>query len=157
MLFVLAVLGLCFCTWAFSSCNVRASHCSGFWFSRARALEHAGCSSCGTWAYLLHNMWNYPRPRIKPGSPILAGRLNHWTTRGVLDFCFFFFLAASQHVGSYLLDQGFNLGPLQWKHRVLNTGLPGAPPDSSFYSTKGTLLLCLRAPSGSLCPHDGHG
>ena len=34
----LAVLGLCCSTWASSSCSARASHCSGFYCCRARAL-----------------------------------------------------------------------------------------------------------------------
>ena len=55
----LAALGLCCCTWAFSSCGEQdllsscrawASHCSGFSCSRARALGHTGFSSCGLWA-----------------------------------------------------------------------------------------------------------
>ena len=36
-----------------------------------------------------------------------------------------FFLFLSHHVGSYFPDQGLNLYPLQWKHRILTTGLPG--------------------------------
>ena len=59
----MAVLGLCCCAWAFSSCGeratlrcgARASHCSGFSCCRARALgvwalvvvAH-GLSSCGS-------------------------------------------------------------------------------------------------------------
>ena len=30
-----------------------------------------------------------------------------------------------KHAGSYFPDQGSNLHPLQWKRRVLTTGLPG--------------------------------
>ena len=74
-------------------CGVWASHCSGFsccgaqalgaqasvvaahWLSSrgSRALEHK-LSSCGTWAELLHGMWDLPRPGLKPVSPALAGR-----------------------------------------------------------------------------------
>ena len=32
-------------------------------------------SSCGIQAYLLHSMWNLPRPGIEPMSPVLADRL----------------------------------------------------------------------------------
>ena len=40
--------------------GVLASHCSGF--------------SCGDpWAWLLHSMWNLPRPGIEPVSSALAG------------------------------------------------------------------------------------
>ena len=73
-------------------CGVRASHCGGFSCCRAlalgaqasvvvarglsscvsQALEHR-LSSCGTWASLLHGMWDLPRPGIGPVSPALAG------------------------------------------------------------------------------------
>ena len=53
----LAALGLRCCTWAFSSCGARASHCSGFSCYRARALGTWASvvvahrlSSCGSWA-----------------------------------------------------------------------------------------------------------
>ena len=32
-----------------------------------------GFSSCDTWAWLLHRIWNLPGPGIKPLSPALAG------------------------------------------------------------------------------------
>ena len=52
-----------------------ASHCSGFSRFRARALGHSGSSSYGTgsWAQLLHSMWNFPGPGIEPTPPALAG------------------------------------------------------------------------------------
>ena len=58
----LAALGLCGYVWGFcscgkwrllSSCCVQASHCSGFFCCRARALGCVGFSSCGTWAQWL--------------------------------------------------------------------------------------------------------
>ena len=36
-----------------------------------------------------------------------------------------FFGCAAQLAGSYFPNQGLNLGPQQWKSRVLTTGLPG--------------------------------
>ena len=67
------------------SCGARASRCSGFSRCGARALGHAGfgrcgtqgqqvhsqalehkLNSCGTWAELLHDMWNLPGPGIEP-------------------------------------------------------------------------------------------
>lgn len=39
-----------------------------------------------------------------------------------------------------------NLGPLQWKHRVLSTGSLGRSQIPLFYSTKRTLLLCCMGP-----------
>ena len=65
----LVVLGLCCCTWAFSSCgewgllsswSARVSHCGGF-------------SCCGAQAQLLCSMWNPSRPGIRLISPALAG------------------------------------------------------------------------------------
>ena len=100
----LAVLGLCCCTRAFSSCgergatlrcSARASHCGGLSHCRARALgvrasavvarglssrglrapEHR-LSSRGTRAQLLRGMWDTPGSRIEPLSPALAGGLS---------------------------------------------------------------------------------
>ena len=41
---------------------------------------------------------------------------------------FFYFSRAALHVESQFLDQGSNPWPLQWKHRVLTTGLPRTYP-----------------------------
>ena len=78
----LAVPHLWGCEWAFSSCSewkllssccTRASPRSGrFSRGRARALERS-LRRCGAWAYLLHGIWNLPRPGIEPESPALAG------------------------------------------------------------------------------------
>ena len=54
-------------------CAVWASQC-GCFSCGAQALEH-GPSSCGAQAELLHDMWDLPRPGVKPASPALAGRL----------------------------------------------------------------------------------
>ena len=45
----------------------------GFSSCGSQALEHR-LSSCGTWAQLLHGMWDLPGPGLKPVSPALAGR-----------------------------------------------------------------------------------
>ena len=90
----MAVLGLCHCTRAFSSwreqgslssCGAWASHISGFSCCGAQAVGHSGFSSCGTWAQLLHDTWDPPRPGIEPVSPTLQGRFlttgppgKHW-------------------------------------------------------------------------------
>ena len=72
----LAVLGLHRCTRAFSSCGEQ-----GLLFVAVRGLSSCGTqavertlSSCGTWAWLLHSMWDLPGPGIEPMSPALAGR-----------------------------------------------------------------------------------
>ena len=59
--------------------------CEGFlllWSSGAfglRWLQLLGSAvparKCGTWAQLLHVMWNLPWPGIQPASPALVGRL----------------------------------------------------------------------------------
>ena len=59
--------------------------CAGFslkWFLllQSTGSRHAGSvvvahglSSCGSWALLLHGMWDLPRPGLEPMSPALAG------------------------------------------------------------------------------------
>ena len=97
ILFLLAVLGLHWCSWAFSSCGVRASHCGGFSCCRIRALGCSGFRSCsaragehrpssyGPWADLPRGVW--ARSSWTWGwTPVpYLGRqtLNHWTTREV--------------------------------------------------------------------------
>lgn len=52
--------------------------------------------------------------------------LNNYVSYPLLCPLFFFFLGhAKLFVGSYFPDQGLNVGPWQWKHRVLTTRLPG--------------------------------
>ena len=82
LIYLLTVLGLHCCTRVFSSfgewdllchCSVQASYCGGFFCCKAQALEN-GLSSCGTWALLLHSMWDCPRPGMEPMSPARQGR-----------------------------------------------------------------------------------
>ena len=80
----MAVLGLRFCVRAFSSCGKR-----GPLFMAVRGpltiaaslvtehrLQMCRLSNCGSWAQLLHGMWDLPRPGLKPVSPALAGRFS---------------------------------------------------------------------------------
>ena len=80
----MAVLGLCFCARAFSSCGKR-----GPLFIAARGpltvaaslvaehrLQMRRLSSCGSRAQLLRGMWDPPRPGLKPMSPAVAGRFS---------------------------------------------------------------------------------
>ena len=46
----MAMLGLCCCTWSFSSCDAWDSHWGDFSCCRAQALWCAGFSSCSLWA-----------------------------------------------------------------------------------------------------------
>ena len=80
----MAVLGLRFCTRAFSSCGER-----GPLFIAVRRpltivaslvaehrLQTRRLSSCGSRAQLLRDTWDLPRPGLEPVSPALAGRFS---------------------------------------------------------------------------------
>ena len=80
----MAVLGLCFCARAFSSCSkwgplFMVVH-GPLTIAASPVAEHRlqtrGLSNCGSRAQLLCGMWDLPRPGLKPMSPALAGRLS---------------------------------------------------------------------------------
>ena len=80
----MAVLGLCFCARAFSSCGKRgplfiAVH-EPLTIAASLVAEHRlqtrRRSNCGSRAQLLHDMWDLPRPGLEPVSPALAGRFS---------------------------------------------------------------------------------
>ena len=84
--------------------STRASHCRGFsciekargaWASEVVAW---GLSRCGTWAQLLHGMWNPPGPEIQPVSPALAGRLLSTVPPGKFLFVDFLMIAILRDV-----------------------------------------------------------
>ena len=54
---------------------VVGSRCTGFSSCGPQAPEHR-LSSCGARAWLLHGMWDLPRPGLEPVSPVLAGRFS---------------------------------------------------------------------------------
>ena len=80
----MAVLGLRFCARAFSSCSkrgplfiaVRGPLTIAASLVAEHQLQTRRLSSCGSWAQLLHGMWDPPRPGLEPVSPALAGRLS---------------------------------------------------------------------------------
>ena len=80
----MAMLGLCFCARAFSSCGKRGPLLIAvrgpLTIAASLAMEHRlqtrRLSNCGTWAQLLRSMWDPPRPGLEPVSPALAGRLS---------------------------------------------------------------------------------
>ena len=91
-------MGLCCCSWAFSSCGEQgllsscgalASYCGGFSWGRAWALGFEGFCSCGTRAYLCSSMWDLPGPGIEPVSPALAGRFLPAESSGKSCFSFY--------------------------------------------------------------------
>ena len=81
---LIAMLGLCFCSRASSSCGKR-----GPLFIAVRGpltiaaslvgehrLQTRRLSSCGSRAQLFRGMWDLPRPGLEPVSPALAGRFS---------------------------------------------------------------------------------
>ena len=80
----MAVLGLCFCARAFSSCSkqgplfiaVRGPLTSAASLAAEHRLQTRRLSSCGSRAQLLRGMWDLPRPGLEPLSPALAGRFS---------------------------------------------------------------------------------
>ena len=79
----MAVLGLRFCAWAFSGCGkwgplliaVRGPPTVSASLVAEHRLQTCRLSNCGSRAYLLHGMWDPPRPGLEPVSPASAGRL----------------------------------------------------------------------------------
>ena len=79
----MVVLGLCFCTRAFSSCSkwgplfiaVHGPLIIAASLVAEHRLQTRRLSNCGSRAQLLRGMWDPPRPGLKPVSPALAGRL----------------------------------------------------------------------------------
>ena len=80
----MAVLGLCFCARAFSSCGKQgplfiAVH-GPLTIAASLVAEHRlqtrRLSSCGSRAQLLCGTWDLPRPGLEPMSSALAGRFS---------------------------------------------------------------------------------
>ena len=80
----MAVLGLCFCARAFSSCGKRGplpiAVRGPLTIAASPVAEHRlqtrRPSNCGSRAQLLRGMWDPPRPGLEPMSPALAGRFS---------------------------------------------------------------------------------
>ena len=73
----MAVLGLCFCVRAFSSCGKRGPlfialrgplAIAASLFAEHR-LQTRRLSNCGSRAQLLHGMWDPPTPGLEPVTP----------------------------------------------------------------------------------------
>ena len=72
----MAVLGLCFCARAFSSCGkwgplfitVRGPLTIAASLVVEHRLQMCRLSNCGSQAQLLHGMWDLPRPGLEPVS-----------------------------------------------------------------------------------------
>ena len=86
----MAVLGLRFCARAFSSCGkwgpffiaVHGPLIIAAFLVAEHRLQTRRLSNCGSWARLLHGMWDLPRPGLEPVSPALAGRFSTAVPRG---------------------------------------------------------------------------
>ena len=81
----MAVLGLCFCERAFSSCGgkwgplfiaVRRPLTIAASLVAEHRLQMRRLSNCGSRAQLLRGMWDLPRPGLEPVSPALAGKFS---------------------------------------------------------------------------------
>ena len=107
----MAVLGLCFCARAFSSCGKRGplfiAVCGPLIIAASLVAEHRlqtrRLSICGSRAQLLRGMWDPPRTRVRT-----LGRqiLNHCATREALNIKFLSVQSTSRHE-SYNLEQIF--------------------------------------------------
>ena len=102
----MAVLGLRFCTRAFSSCGkwgplfiaVHGPLTIAASLVAEHRLQTRRLSNCGTRAQLLRGMWDLPRPGLEPVSPALAGRFSTTAPPGKPPNLFLI------DSGSYLID-----------------------------------------------------
>ena len=86
----MAVLGLCFCARAFSSCGkqgplfiaVRGPLTIAASLVAEHRLQTRRLSNCGSLAQLLCGMWDLPGPGLEPVSPALAGRFSTTASPG---------------------------------------------------------------------------
>ena len=95
-------------------------HMTGSW-------PHSGARRdlrfCFCFLAMLCSLWDFSsqtRARIQ-ATALKAQSPNHWTTKELS----FFFDLATRLLESQFLNQGWNPCSLQWKLRVLITGLPG--------------------------------
>ena len=110
--YFLAVLGLHFCARAFSSCGkwgplfiaVHGPLTIVAPLVAEHRLQTRRLSNCGSWAQLLHGMWDLPRPGLEPVSPALAGRFSTTAPPGKPYSIFNCFQAKSKN--PYLDSQG---------------------------------------------------
>ena len=128
----MAVLGLCFCARAFSSCGkrgplfiaVRGPLTVAASLVAEHRLQTRRLSNYGSRAQPLHGMWDLPRPGLEPMCPALAGRFsNHCATRGAQPH--FKFLAYWSICGCFLKISC--LSPLAFVHMTPVWNNPSQP------------------------------
>ena len=111
----MAVLGLCLCVRAFSSCGkwgplfiaVHGPLIIAVFLVAEHRLQTRRLSNCGSRVQPLRGMWDPPRPGLESASPALAGRFSttappgkpHPTNFDMLHFHFFLV----QHIFKYVL------------------------------------------------------
>ena len=113
----MAVLGLSFYVRALSSCGkrgplfivVRGPLTIAASLVAEHRLQTRRLSNCGSWAQLLHGMWDLPRPGLEPVSPALAGRFSTTAPPGkphLLSFLiiWFFYVGKAKKLFISLLD-----------------------------------------------------
>ena len=106
----MAVLGLRFCARAFSSCGkqgplfiaVRGPLTIAASLVAEHRLQTRRLSNCGSWAQLLCDTWDPPRPGLEPVTPALAGRLSTTAPPGKPLIMVLIFLFSISSVVEYL-------------------------------------------------------
>ena len=91
----MAVLGLCFCARAFSSCGkwgpLLIAMRGPLTIAASPAAEHRlqtrRLSNCGSRAQPLRGTWDPPRPGLEPVCPALAGRFSTTAPPGKPQQC----------------------------------------------------------------------
>ena len=104
----MAVLGLRFCTRAFSSCGkwgplfiaVHGPLTIAASLVAEHRLQTRRLSNCGTRAQLLRGMWDLPRPGLEPVSPALAGRFSTTAPPGKPPLSFLIYISNDHFVNS---------------------------------------------------------
>ena len=114
----MAVLGLCFCARAFSSCGergplfiaVRGPLTTAASLVAEHRLQTRRLSSCSSRAQLPHGTWDPPRPGLEPVSPASAGRLSTTVPPGKLRPLIFIYLFIYLFI--YFLRVGVSIATL---------------------------------------------
>ena len=119
------VAGLCCSTWAFSSCCVQASYCSGFSCCRAQAVGTQAwvlaVRELGQWGrtglavpWHVGSFWTRDQTDV---SYIARKILNHWTTREALKLVVFWLLillCVMSHFSRYFQNMPFGFQQFEY-------------------------------------------
>ena len=97
----MAVLDLCFCARASSSCGrwgplfivVRGPLTIAASLVVEHRLQTHRLSNCGSRAHLLRGMWDLPGPGLEPVSPALVGRFSTTAPPGKPQFAIMYFIS----------------------------------------------------------------